>query len=261
MIGGKLTLEQDLAEGHLGFASLTRGYKAGGVNIYNFLVVPTEGPDRYETETLWTYEFGWRGRSADGKLSGEIVAFYLDRDTPQVRDSAGFGASFTYFVDNGTGANVTGVESSFRAELRPTLSAYGSLGLMDSDLEAFTLSNPTADPAGGRDLANVPASTYSIGLRYGSTTGWWASTELNGRDHYFESNTHNQTRSAHTVMNASIGYRAEAWSVTLWARNLWDEDYEDRICYFGNAGPNFTTTRYESPAAPRQIGASVRYDF
>jgi hypothetical protein len=132
---------------------------------------------------------------------------------------------------------------------------------MDSDLDAFTLSNPTADPAGGRALANVPAYTYSLGLLYGETSGFWASTELNGRDHYFESNTHNQTRSAFTAVNASIGYRAETWRVTLWARNLLDEGYENRIFYFANAGPNWETTRYESPAAPRQIGASVRFDF
>jgi iron complex outermembrane recepter protein len=261
LFGGKLTLEQDLAEGHLGFASITRGYKAGGVNIYNYLVVPDEGPNRYDTEIMWNYELGWRGHTADGKVSGEIVAFYIDRDAPQVRDSAGFGASFTYFVDNGTRANIYGLESSFRAQLNDQLTAYGSLGLMESDLATFTLSNPTADPAGGRELANVPAFTYNLGLRYGQTNGFWASAEISGRDSYFESNTHNETRSGYDVVNASIGYSWEAWSLTLWARNLFDERYEDRIFYFGNAGPNFETTRYESPAAPRQIGASVRWNF
>ena len=132
---------------------------------------------------------------------------------------------------------------------------------MESKLDAFTLSNPNQDPAGGRALANVPAYTYNLGLHYGETTGFWASGEISGRDEYFESNTHDETRSSHQVVNASIGYRWEDWSVTLWARNLLDEGYEDRIFYFANAGPNWETTRYESPAAPRQIGASVRWDF
>lgn len=261
LFGGKLTLEQDFAEGHFGFASITRGYKAGGVNIYNYLVVPDEGPDLYDTEIMWNYELGWRGRSADGKISGEIVAFYIDRDDPQVRDSAGFGASFTYFVDNGNSANIYGLESSFRAQLNDQLTAYGSLGLMESDLAPFNLSNPTADPAGDRALANVPAFTYNLGLRYGQSNGLWASAEISGRDDYFESNTHDETRSGYHVVNASIGYRWDAWSVTLWARNLFDEGYEDRIFYFGNAGPNFETTRYESPAAPRQIGVSAQFSF
>ena len=87
LFGGKLTLEQDLADGHLGFASITRGYKAGGINIYNYLVVPDEGPNGYDTEIMWNYELGWRGRTADGKVSGEVVAFYIDRQDAQVRRS------------------------------------------------------------------------------------------------------------------------------------------------------------------------------
>jgi len=261
LFGGKLTLEQDLAENHLLFATVTRGYKAGGVNIYNFLVVPDEGPNTYDTEIMWNYELGWRGRSPDGKLSAEVVAFYIDRHDPQVRDSAGFGASFTYFVDNGGSAYISGAEASFRAQLSDQWSAYGSWGLMDSHLDAFTLNNTTADPAGGRELSNVPAYTYSIGTRYEAGNGFWANAELNGRAAYFESNTHDQERSAYAVVNASIGYRWGNWNFTLWGRNLLDEDYEKRIFYFGNAGPNFETRRYESPADPRQFGVSLRYVF
>ena len=264
LIGGKLVLEHDLTDRDLIFASLTHGYKAGGANIYNFLVVPDEGPADYATETLWNLELGWRGRSVDGKISGEIVAFYLDRTDPQVRDSAGYGSAFTYFVDNGTAAAIYGLESSFRAQLSDHLTAYGSLGLMDSELDAFTLSNSAADPAGGRELANVPATTYRLGAHYdagGQAEGLWASAELAGRSAYFESNTHDETRSAFNVVNASIGYRRDAWSLTLWARNLLDTRYENRIFFFGNAGPNYETRRYESPAPPRQLGATVRYSF
>lgn len=264
LVGGKLVLEHDLNERDLIFASLTHGYKAGGANTYNFLVVPDEGPAAYQTETLWNLELGWRGRSSDGRVSGEIIAFFLDRNDPQIRDSAGFGSSFTYFVDNGTAASIYGLESSFRAQLTDRFTVFGSLGLMQSDLDSFTLSNPTADPAGGRELANVPASSYRLGLHFdanNAANGFWASSEVTGRDAYFESNTHDETRSGFAVVNASVGYRNNAWDVTLWARNLLDKSYENRIFYFGNAGPNFETRRYESPAPPRQIGATFRYSF
>ncbi len=264
LVGGKLTLEHDLNERDLLFVSLTRGYKAGGANIYNFLVVPDEGPADYATEIMWNVELGWRGRSPDGRVSGEVIAFYLDRHDPQVRDSAGYGAAFTYFVDNGSAAAIYGLESSFRAQLSDRFSASGSLGLMQSELDPFTLSNPTADAAGGRDLANVPAASYRLGVHFDAapgSSGFWAATEITGRDAYFESNTHDETRSAFNVVNASLGYRFDSWSFTLWARNLGDAFYENRIFYFGNAGPNFETRRYESPAPPRQIGATVRYKF
>ena len=147
------------------------------------------------------------------------------------------------------------------AQLADGWSATGSLGLMDSSLGAFTLNNTAQTPAGGRELANVPSTTYSIGTRYEAKNGLWASAELSGRAAYFESNTHDEKRSAFNVVNASLGYRHDAWSVTLWARNLLDERYEHRIFYFANAGPNWEVTRYESPAAPRQLGATVRYSF
>lgn len=261
LLGGKVTLEHDLSERALVFATVTRGYKAGGANIYNFLVVPDEGPADYVTETLWNYELGWRGRNANGRVSGELTAFYLDRRDPQVRDSAGFGDAFTYFVDNGRRASIYGLEASGRIELTATFSAYANLGLMESDLESFAIDNTAATPAGGRELANVPAYTYTVGGRFGRVDGFFATTELSGRAAYFESNTHAEKRSTFTVANASVGYRREAWSVTVWARNVFDERYEKRIFYFGNAGPDFETRRYESPADPRQVGVSARWEF
>ncbi len=261
LVGGKLVLEQDLAETVMAFASVTRGYKAGGVNIYNYLVVPDEGPDTYTTEIMWNYEIGLRGRTADGRFSGEVVAFYLDRDNAQVRDSAGYGGTFTYFVDNGDSARITGAEASVRAHLAEGFTAYGSLGVMDSHLSTFTLNNTAQSPAGGRELANVPRTTYSLGARYETTTGFWVSAELSGRDSYYESNTHAERRSGFDVVNASIGYVWNDWSVTLWARNLFDARYEKRIFYFANEGPDWLDKRYESPADPRQIGATVRYSF
>ena len=264
LVGGKLTLEQDLGARTLGFASITRGYKAGGANIYNYLVVPDEGPAGYGTEILWNYEVGLRTRSADGRFSSEIVAFYLDRRDPQVRDSAGYGGTFTYFVDNGERAAITGAEASFRARLTDGFTAYGSLGLMDSDLDPFTLHNTAQTPAGGRELANVPSHTYSLGGLYetgGRENGFWASAEVSGRDSYYESNTHGERRTGFSVVNASVGYRTGAWSFTLWARNLLDERYEKRVFYFANAGPDWATTRYESPADPRQVGGTVRWSF
>ncbi len=261
LFGGRLVLEHDLSERTMLFASATRGYKAGGVNIYNYLAVPDEGPDTYATEILWNYELGLRTATADGRISGELIAFYIDRDDPQVRDSAGYGGTFTYFVDNGESAHITGAEASFRAELVEGLTAYGSLGVMDSHLDPFTLNNTAMTPAGGRELANVPSTTYSLGARYDTRRGFWASAELNGRDSYYESNTHTEQRSGFDVVNASIGYRVGAWSITLWARNLLDEAYEKRIFYFANAGPDWLETRYESPADPRQLGATVRWAF
>src|SRR5690606_4461859 len=49
VFGGKITLERDLTDRHLAFASITRGYKAGGINI-DARINPPADPLTYDTE-------------------------------------------------------------------------------------------------------------------------------------------------------------------------------------------------------------------
>ena len=90
LLGGKVTLEHDLSAHEIAFASVTRGYKAGGINI-DARISPPADPLTYDTETLWNYEVGVRGNWLEQRLTGELTAFYLQRRDTQVRDSAGFG--------------------------------------------------------------------------------------------------------------------------------------------------------------------------
>ena len=78
LIGGKLTLEHDLSSRELLFVTLSRGYKSGGINI-DARINPTTDPLTYATETLWNFEAGLRGNWADGRISGEVTGFYLQR--------------------------------------------------------------------------------------------------------------------------------------------------------------------------------------
>jgi len=60
LVGGKLTLRARPQRHEIAFASVTRGYKAGGVNIDARIDVGVD-PLTYATETLWNYEAGYRG--------------------------------------------------------------------------------------------------------------------------------------------------------------------------------------------------------
>ncbi len=258
LFGGKITLEHDLSKTQLVFASITRGYKAGGVNV-DARINPASDPLTYATEYLWNYEVGLRGNWLDQRLTGELTAFYLDRRDTQVRDSAGFGGSYRFFTANGNGAHVQGLESSAAYALTRAWSLRGSLALMDSTLDPFTLSN--GNSGGGRELANTPRYGYTVGTRYQAATGFFGSAELVGRAEQFDSNNQNEARRAFQVVNASLGYAWREWTFTLWARNLLDETYDKRVFFFGNADPDYIETRYESRADPRQIGVTAAWRF
>jgi outer membrane receptor protein involved in Fe transport len=130
---------------------------------------------------------------------------------------------------------------------------------MESALDRFVLSNGNA--GGGRRLANTPRHGYNVGARYRSNMGLFGNMEIVGRSRQFDSNNHDEARSAFNVVNASVGYTYRDWTITLWGRNLFDERYEKRVFFFGNEDPDYVPTRYESRADPRQVGVTAAYRF
>ena len=258
LLGGKLTLEHDLDANVLAFASVTRGYKAGGINI-DARISPPADPLTYGTETLWNYEAGVRGHWLDARLTGELTAFYLDRADTQVRDSAGFGGNYRFFTANAHAAHIAGLEASAAYALTPELSLHATLAQMESQLAPFTLTN--GNPGGGRRLANTPRYGTTFATRYRSASGFFANAELVTRASQFDSNNQNEARHAFHVVNASLGTTWHAWTFTLWSRNLLNARYEKRVFFFGNEDPNYLDTRYEDRADPRQLGVSAAYRF
>lgn len=273
LLGGKFTLEHDLSTDQTVFASITRGYKAGGANIYPFLQVPPF-PEEYETEDLWNYELGLQSTMFDGKLISRITLFFLDRENAQLRDSEGEGIGFTYFTTNGEGAQHYGLEAESTFFINNNWSFDLALGLLETDRDRYEITvlngdlgidnDPTNDndlvqePIGSRELANAPSYTYTARLNYLPAKGFFAGTEIVGSDDYFESNSHREKRDAYVVFNGSIGYRWEQWTVTLWAKNLLDEEYAERVFFFDNGQGE---ERYESPAAPRTFGITANYSW
>ncbi len=258
LLGGKLTLEHDLTPDHHAFASITRGYKGGGVNI-DARINPPADPLTYATEDLWNYEAGLRGNALDRRLAGEFTAFYLDRRRPQVRDSAGFGGNYRFFTANARRADVYGLEATGSFALTRQWSAYGSLALMESKLDRFTLAN--GNTGGGRRLANTPRHGTTLGTRYRNEPGLFGQLELVTRATQFDSNTQHEARRALRVVNGSVGYTWRAWTLTLWGRNLFNERHEKRVFFFGNEDPDYLETRYEDRADPRQVGVTAAYRF
>ena len=260
LLGGKVTLEQDLTSAVLAFASVTRGYKAGGINI-DARISPPADPLTYGTEQLWNYEAGFRGHALDHRLTAEITAFYLDRADTQVRDSAGFGGNYRFFTANGRTAHIVGFEAAASYAVTSAWSFRGTLAQMSSQLDPFKLTNGNA--GGGRSLANTPRYGYTLGtdFRRAATAGIFAHAEIVGRATQFDSNNQNEARRAFHLYNASLGYAWQQWTFSVWGKNLLNTHYEKRVFFFGNADPDYIETRYEAHADPRQLGVSASYRF
>ena len=259
--GGKLTLERDFSPGRLAYASVARGYRGGGVNLDRKIVVGTD-PLSFETETLWNYEIGVRGRLLESRLNGGLALFYTDRQNTQFRNAVGAGNSYRFFTDNGGDASVYGLEAELDYALAEHLHAFANAATMRSSFESFRYTSGASEQAG--DLPNTPDYGFTVGLRYQPPKGFFGRVELVARDDYLESLGHQERRSAHEVVNATLGYAWASWSVSLWARNLLDEEYDKRVFYFANTPATWNAgiaSRYTSDADPRQVGLTARYEF
>ena len=248
LFGGKLTLEHDLSDGQMLFTSFTRGYKAAGVNSGIFR--EANDPLTYDEETLYNFEVGLNSQWLDATILSQVTAFYLYRDDPQLRDSQGSGGFFRYFTDNGNRAEHYGLEAEATWFVYKGLTANAGIGLLETQ------------DADGDELANSPDYTYTAQLTYQSEYGFFASLEARGSDSYYESNNKDnrseRTRTAFLVFNGSLGYRFNNWTITLWGRNLLDEEYEKRIFYFDNFDGD-GAKRFENPANPQQFGVTANY--
>lgn len=273
LFGGKLTIEHDLDDDQTFFVSASRGYKAGGANSGAFRF-PFD-PEAYDDETLYNFELGLRSDWFDGRLSSSITAFYLKRKDAQLRDSRGSGGFFRYLTVNGEDAAHYGLESEITWYIDEAWTFYASLGILEADRDSYDTTasdedidetldaNDDDDPlvieVDARELSNAPNYTYSVGLSYDEGQGLFGNVEVAGKDDYYESNSHNQKRDSFGIVNASLGYRWDNWTVTLWTKNLFDEEYTKRIFYFDNLDGG--VKRYESLADPRTFGVTANYSW
>ncbi len=94
----------------------------------------------------------------------------------------------------------------------------------------------------------------------------FANLELSASDDFYESNKvdnrDQRIRSAFTVFNGAVGYRYEDWTLTLWGRNIFNEEYEKRVFFEAiDASTGYKPARYEDPADPVQFGATLNYTW
>lgn len=258
MAGGELRYRHELNDDVALFASLSRGYKAGGFNLGT---VPP-GRREFGAEALWSAEAGIRGTWFDGRLRADGVLFYNDRRDQQVRTSFQLvpndPASFVFFTDNAASGESFGAEASVRYDSGERWEWYASAGLLRARFDEFV--TPQVNLS-GRDQAHAPRYSLSAGAAWRHPAGFFARVDVNARDEFYFDVSHDQKSSSWVLTGARIGFEDERYSVALWARNLFDERYAVRGFYFGNEPPDFPNALYLRHGDPRQFGLTLNTRF
>ena len=260
MWGGQATIYFDPRDHMRWFATVSRGYKAGGFNVGEAAQVQTE----FLPEYLVGLDVGVKGQWLDGRLYADVTAFYMKRTDMQVAISTqldlGDPSSYLLYTDNASGGRNLGIESSVRFHATRQLELGASLGLLRTRYSGFRPDGVT--DLSDRDQAYAPEYQAAVNATWRHPMGWMARVDVTATDDYYFDVPDNNIRSeAYTLAHLKAGYEAANWAVYAWGRNVFDEDYYTRGFFFGNEPPDFAATRYTQVGEPRQFGVTFRWEF
>ncbi|HVI45043.1 MAG TPA: TonB-dependent receptor [Chitinophaga sp.] len=236
------------AQQHI-YLSYTRGFRAGGLNMFTTL----SGATSYDPEYSDNYELGYKLLSADRKWSVAAAAFYMNWRGLQL-----------YYSPDGVSSVISnlGRVRSIGAELEITalpvrrLQLDMSLGANNARYGNFTLDGQHIS---GKRTIMAPITTLYLGAQYtvplarginASMRGEWRNTG----DQYFDiTNTIRQP--SYSLISIRTGISAENMELMWWVQNLTDQHY---IAY---ATPFSSFSKSTLLGSPRSFGVTITGKF
>lgn len=270
LVGGKLALEYTLPSTDLVYASITRGYKAGGFN--NEKNLPSENLRDFDTEYQWNYEIGNKFSALNNALMNRIGIFYTDRRDLQLKSSTATpdgngGLEFRDYIANAGKGFSYGLEWEMNWKMLQNLSLSTSLGLLKTEITEHDNSDPSAFNLEGREAAHAPEYTYMATMSYAFTQAVSMQIGVEGKDEYYYSEGHNFKSKSYNLINARLAYQGSNYELALYGKNITDEEYGVRGFDFNGydpdprSGADFDETQFQQLGSPAVFGVSARFDI
>ncbi|WP_068464107.1 TonB-dependent receptor [Hyphomicrobium sulfonivorans] len=225
----RLGLTYDLTAEQTVGVTYNKGYRNG----YTEFNINTQQFNTVKPEYLDAYELSYRSNWANNTISFNANAFYYDYKNQQVAFEEDLFGMLPYpvsYILNADSSHAYGAE--FEARWRPIapLQLYGSLGLMRTKFDTFV--SPAADFT-GNEFPDAPAYTIAAGGMYRHASGWFAGANVRYTDGYYSGgdlgNTALRFVDSYTLVDARVGYEWTNYTLTLFAKNLFNEDYVTSI--------------------------------
>ncbi len=275
VVTGRVVLDHRFSSDLLGYLSLSRGYKAGGINPGD-VGATTAG---FAPEFLNAAEFGLKGSSSDGTFSANLSGFYYDYKNLQIGQTTATSARTV-----NTDAVVWGAEAEWTIRPARNFQVDGSFSYLNTEIKDFQSIDET-DPFGiapgtvvgqvttagvlknldGNTLPFSPKIKLSFGAQYTIPIG---DLNLTPRvDHYL------QSQFTSTVFNKPIddfdGYQqtdlklllapeGKAWEIRGYVKNLFDNNDITRVLPAGRLVGRF---REVVILEPRTYGVEATFRF
>jgi outer membrane receptor protein involved in Fe transport len=270
----------------LGYASYSRGYKAGGFNLDRVqCTIGAAGcapgsaaaitPDRntgFPGEFVDAYEIGEKATLLDRKLLLNVALFdqiytgfqlntftglvFVVESIPEVT-SRGVDADFVWlpvknlaFQGGLTVADTRFSKSSYASILANDPQFLGAPGARISFAPLYSASFSTTYTV---DLSDAYKARFNVGVKYSSKYNTGSDLDPG------------KIQNAYALVNArlALGPRDERWAVEVWSENLFNQNYK-QVAFdsgFQNAPTNATGVLDAFLGAPRTYGVTFRAKY
>ena len=268
------------------YATVSKGYRAGGYNIQMFSdVLQTElNANRnqamrgdyhiphteedyqridktiaYKPETSWNYEAGAHLNLFDHMLHFDLSAFYMKVTNQQLSVMAG-NYGFGRMMVNAGKSHSCGIEAALRGQLFDGKFDWAmSYGYTRSKFDEYVDGEgEDAVDYKGKYVPYVPQHTMAAMADY-RLTDWLAlgaNVNAQGKTYWDNANTYSQK--LYAVLGAHVDLNFKAFNVSFWGRNLTDTNYNTFAVDNSATG---TKEYFAQRGNPFQCGVDVRFHF
>ncbi len=233
-ISPQAALAYRFAPERMAYASVGRGFKAGGFNPAS-----PAGKESYAEERTWNLEGGVKTSWAGGRVSANAALFYIDWSDLQL-NLPNLAVPGQFYIANVGAARSGGAEVELNARPHAAVDLFASAGLTHARFGAGSISS-------GRDVSDnrlpgTPDYTASVGAQLARALG--AAATLYGRAEavfygafkYDDANIVGQD--AYALSNFRGGVRGKYVFGEAWVKNAFDTRYVPIAFAYGSLAPS-----------------------
>ncbi len=232
----KLLLQGNITDEWNVYASAAKGFRVGGVNgnvppglcgpELDDLGVDPSNATTYDSDSLWSYELGFKSTSSDNRVTFNGAMFFIDWSDIQQLNRLACGFQFT---QNAGQAESKGFELEILAAPSDGLTLSAAIGYTDAEI---TDAGGVAGVAVGDKVQGVPDWTGTVSVQYiwPAFDDWEGLFRADG-NYYGDSYSANnesvgasaRLRESWSALNLRTGIINEKYEVILFVDNVTDE--------------------------------------
>jgi iron complex outermembrane recepter protein len=231
-VSPQFSLAYRFTPNQMSYASVSRGYKAGGFNSAPTGVPAPAGTQSYGSEHTWNYEMGHKSKWLKDRLETTVATFYIDWNNLQLNQQIPFSGG-QYYIGNAGAAFSKGLEVETNYRPFSWWDLFGMVGYTHAQFlsgsRALNSNRGVNQAIYGNTLPYTPTFTANMGTQVSWAPCRYAKLYFRAQVSKFGDFQYDATNAmgqpSYQLVNFRGGVRTKHWFAEGWADNAFDAHY------------------------------------